>query len=66
MTPTDTPWMDEPIAWTAEAQDNAAQWDPRCLELEEEHCRHQDADALAEAWDEAHAEQAARQTRPHD
>ena len=62
----DTPWMDEPIAWTGEAQDNAAQWDPRGLELEEENFRRQHAAALAEARDEAHTEDAARQARPHD
>jgi hypothetical protein len=66
MTPEYTPWMSEPIAWTGEAQDNASQWDPRVLELLDELYSRQDADALAEAWDEAHAEDAARQARPRD
>ena len=63
--------------WTAEDLDTAAEHDPRCLELQEENRRRQDACALAEAWDEAHAEDQARrreaganaaahQTRPHD
>jgi hypothetical protein len=66
MTPYFTPWMDEPIAWTGAEQDNAAQWDPRVLELRDELCSRLDADRLAEAWDEVHAKDAARQARPHD
>jgi hypothetical protein len=66
MTPEYTPWMSEPFAWTGEAQDNASQWDPRVLELEDELYRREYACAMAEAWDQAHAEDAARQGRPHD
>ena len=54
MNGTDTPWMNEPIAWTGQAQDNASQHDPRCC-LEEENFRRQRAAVLADAWDEAHA-----------
>jgi hypothetical protein len=42
--------MSDPIAWTAEARDNASWYDPRVQELLlDELCRRQDADALAEA-----------------
>ena len=62
MTRTDTtPYAaDDDMTWTGEAQDTASEYDPPCLELEEEHFRRQHACALAEAWDEAHAEDQAR------
>ena len=78
MTRTDTgPYADEqdPVTWTEE--DDDAPWDgplcecPQCEDLREQnyrrdHERRAHERAVARVWDEAHAEDAARQGRPHD
>ena len=78
MTRTDTdPHADQqdPTTWTEE--DDDAPWDgplcecPQCEDRREQNYRrdHERRDherAVAKAWDEAHAEQAAPQARPHD
>ena len=71
MTRTDTdPHADEQdparcIAW----DDPSAESDsdcPHCADQLDEYDRRRHECAVAEAWDQAHAEDAARQRRPHD
>jgi hypothetical protein len=71
MTRTDTdPHADEQdptpcICWD-DPEDESDRYCQHCADLLDEYERRDHERAVAEAWDQAHAEQAARQAKPHD
>jgi hypothetical protein len=53
------------ICWD-DPDDDSDRYCQHCEDLLDEHERRDHERAVAKAWDQAHAEQAARQASPHD